>query len=122
MNLALWEDIVMTDQIKAGAEIHAGDGGYSIGTREKYEEFVKVRNRSLGEARIRNLAEQAGGYVSLSYEHDSKLILSGEDIVQKFAELIIRECAELTLDYKNDDYYNGWLDHQAEILTHFGLD
>ena len=44
--------------------------------------------------RIRLLAEQAGGYVSLSYEHDGKLILSGEDIVQKFAELIVRECGE----------------------------
>ena len=42
--------------------------------------------------RIRELAEQAGGYVSLSYEHDGKLILSGEDIVEKFAELIVREC------------------------------
>jgi hypothetical protein len=33
--------------IKAGADIHAGDGGYSIGTRENYEAFVKVRNESL---------------------------------------------------------------------------
>lgn len=30
--------------IMAGAEIHSGDGGYSIGTQEKYEEFVKKRN------------------------------------------------------------------------------
>lgn len=37
--------------------------------------------------RIKELAEQAGGHVSLSYEHDGKLILSGEDIVKKFAEL-----------------------------------
>ena len=44
--------------------------------------------------RIKQLAEQAGGYVSLSHEHDGKLILSGEDIVQKFAELIVRECGE----------------------------
>jgi hypothetical protein len=28
----------------AGAEIHSGDGGYSIGTKEKYDEFVKIRN------------------------------------------------------------------------------
>lgn len=32
------------DKIQAGAEIHSGDGGYSIGTREAYEEFVKKRN------------------------------------------------------------------------------
>jgi hypothetical protein len=30
--------------IKAGADIHAGDGGYSEGTREKYEAFVEMRN------------------------------------------------------------------------------
>lgn len=35
------------ENIKAGADIHAGDGGYGIGTQEKYEEFVKVRNQSL---------------------------------------------------------------------------
>jgi hypothetical protein len=35
--------------IKAGAEIHSGDGGYSIGTQEKYEEFVKIRNESLAQ-------------------------------------------------------------------------
>jgi hypothetical protein len=28
----------------AGASIHAGDGGYSIGTRENYDAFVKKRN------------------------------------------------------------------------------
>lgn len=31
-------------QITAGAEINSGDGGYSIGTQEKYDEFVKIRN------------------------------------------------------------------------------
>lgn len=33
--------------LKAGSNIHAGDGGYGIGTRENYEEFVKMRNKSL---------------------------------------------------------------------------
>ena len=28
----------------SGIEVFAGDGGYSIGTREAYEEFVKLRN------------------------------------------------------------------------------
>lgn len=31
--------------IKAGAEINAGDGGYQIGTEEKYNEFVEKRNQ-----------------------------------------------------------------------------
>ena len=33
----------MNEQIKAGEDIHAGDGGYSIGTQEKYEAFAKAR-------------------------------------------------------------------------------
>jgi hypothetical protein len=41
---------------------------------------------------------------------------------EKFAELIVRECAELTLDYKSDDYYNGWLDYRDEIKRHFGVE
>ena len=32
------------EQITAGADIHAGDGGYGIGTQEAYDEFVKKRN------------------------------------------------------------------------------
>lgn len=33
----------MNENIKAGADLHAGDGGYSIGTQEKYEEFARRR-------------------------------------------------------------------------------
>jgi hypothetical protein len=38
---------------------------------------------------------------------------------EKFAELIIQECANLTLDHKSDDYYQGWLDYRDLILKHF---
>ena len=51
--------------------------------------------------RIKQLAEQAGGYVSLSHEHDGKLILSGEDIVKKFAELIGRDMLKLANRHGN---------------------
>ena len=44
------------------------------------------------------------------------------DYDKEFAELIIRECAELTLSHRNDDYYNGWLDYRDEIRRHFGVD
>jgi hypothetical protein len=53
----------MNENIKAGAEIHAGDGGYSEGTQEKYDEFVKTRNQSLDKSeqslvyRLRKRAE-----------------------------------------------------------------
>jgi len=40
----------------------------------------------------------------------------------KFAEMIVRECADVTLDYKNHDHYTGWCDHAEEILKHFGVE
>ncbi len=40
---------------------------------------------------------------------------------EKFAELIIQECATLTLDHRSDDYYQGWLDYRDEIQRHFGV-
>lgn len=39
-------DCDQLNNIKAGAEIHAGDGGYREGTKEGYEAFVKARNYS----------------------------------------------------------------------------
>ena len=44
------------------------------------------------------------------------------DVVQeKFAELIVLECANLTLSYKTHDHYMGWLDHGDAIAKHFGV-
>lgn len=40
---------------------------------------------------IKQLAAQAGAITSLSYEHDGLLILSGQDRIAKFAELVIQE-------------------------------
>jgi hypothetical protein len=34
--------------VKSGADINAGDGGYSEGTKEKYNEFVKMREANRG--------------------------------------------------------------------------
>lgn len=72
---------------------------------------------------IKQLAEQADEYT------DNKIQMRGEYHPDwhsirdaKFAELIVRECAGVTLDYKNDAHYAGWCDHCAEILTHFGIE
>jgi len=81
----------MNDNIKAGGDIHAGDGGYSIGTQEKYDEFVKGRNQSLGKMRIRQLAEQSTTYIEPTSNSGEGWIFDKE----KFAELIVRECADL---------------------------
>ena len=81
----------MNDNIKTGADIHAGDGDYSLGTKEKYDEFVKGRNQSLGKMRIRELAEQATTYIEPTSNSGEGWIFNKE----KFAELIVKECAEL---------------------------
>jgi hypothetical protein len=79
----------MNKQIKAGADIHAGDGGYSEGTQEQYEAFVKVRNKSLAQGRIRDLAEQAGFKTNWQHEDVQAIKMAR---FEKFAELIVREC------------------------------
>lgn len=37
---------------------------------------------------LKELVFSAGGYVSLAYEHDGQLILSGEQTIAKFVEVI----------------------------------
>lgn len=96
----------MNERIKAGSHIHAGDGGYGIGTKENYDAFVKVRNKSLAAARIRRLAEQAGFDVYGWNENE----------LEKFAELIINECAEFV---ENDDYRGITL--AGRLKQHFGV-
>jgi hypothetical protein len=41
---------------------------------------------------------------------------------EKFAQLIVQECATLTLDHRSDGYYRGWLDYRDEIRRHFGVE
>ena len=41
------------ENITAGAHIMAGDGGYSIGTKEEYDEFVKLREANMVDKSIR---------------------------------------------------------------------
>ena len=77
----------MNDNIKAGADIHSGDGGYSVGTKEKYDEFIKGRNQSLGKMRVKALINKVGTDVSGKWV--------GIDNVEVLAELIVRECAGL---------------------------
>ena len=91
----------MKDNIKAGSDIHAGDGGYSIGTKEKYDEFVKDRNQSLGKARIKKLLDQAT--MDALYETQDAVDLLDNPVtrqqrelqLEKFAQLIVKECVGL---------------------------
>jgi len=111
----------MNDNIRAGADIHAGDGGYSIGTQEKYEEFAKARNKSLGKMRIKELAEQADYYACEQYgvEKVPYSVLFN----QKFAELIVQECLDQCYNRgMNDELYAGQLKAAAYIEEHFGVE
>ena len=99
----------MNDNIKAGADIHAGDGGYSEGTQEGYNAFVKGRNQSLGKMRIKELAEQAGWD-----NHHSQF----DTRIEKLAELIVVECVGIA-DHSNVD---GKSIIGERIKQHFGVE
>jgi hypothetical protein len=64
--------------------------------------------------RIRELVVQAGTDTSGKW--------MSTDHAEKFAQLLIQECATLTLDHRSDDYYQGWLDYRDEIQRHFGVE
>jgi hypothetical protein len=98
----------MNDNIKAGADINAGDGGYSLGTQEKYDEFVKGRNQSLGKMRIKTLMREAGTDTSGKW--------MGIEHAEKFAELIVKECIEVV--GRATASPNGY---QA-LMKHFGVE
>jgi len=74
--------------------------------------------------RIKLLAEQAGGGPSKWY--------TDPDVLEKFAELIVRECANFAYNYsyneENVEHYreNGWDclpgDLRSEMKEHFGVE
>lgn len=77
----------MINNIKAGANVNSDDGGYSIGTQEKYEEFVKLRNGTMTpmEKLMYDSGLTAQGCWDQMDSYDKEAIM-------KFAELIVREC------------------------------
>jgi len=115
----------MNENIKAGSDIHAGDGGYSEGTKEKYDEFVKIRNKSLAKARINLLAEQAGLKVNDDGEISAAFFGSVDAGYKKFAELLIKECIKSlwteechTSDLAVEEYNRN----SKKIKQHFGIE
>jgi len=107
-------------KIQAGADIHAGDGGYNEGNKEDYEAFVKVRNKSLAEARIKEIAVDAGMISSEANGFDRTSLLQKE---KKFAELIVKECLDQCYNRgMNDELYAGQLKAAAYIEEHFGVE
>ena len=121
----------MNKQIKAGADIHAGDGGYSEGIQEQYDAFVKVRNKSLAQGRIRELAEQAG-MVRILDEHaheygNGMFENTPYPELEKFTELIVRECTRsientIETDCITDGEKMGCEFAILDMLKHFGVE
>jgi hypothetical protein len=67
-------------------------------------------------ARLRELMTEAG--IDVAYVTNTKQVV----LLDKFAELVVEECASLTLDYKNDEHYAGWLDYRDEIRRQLTCD
>lgn len=109
----------MNENIKAGADIHAGDGGYSEGTKEGYEAFVKARNISMNQ-RVTELSKQA-----CKYSNDNCTILTKQwydCFNQKLTELIIEDCRNVLCKvYHNTslELCGPLLTLDEEILKHF---
>ena len=104
----------MKENIKAGADIHAGDGGYSEGTQQAYDEFVKVRNQSLIKARIRQFEKESGLEIyGLGARRDK-----WETVLEKYAELIVKEMLQICEDHPT------WAGRSIgeEIKQHFGVE
>lgn len=70
--------------------------------------------------RIKELAQKAG--VSFLMEDDHSMVMNGKDL-EMFAELIVRECADIVRDI-NQDYDGGATTVNAaeEIKQHFGIE
>jgi hypothetical protein len=69
--------------------------------------------------RLKQLIKDAGAIPIHGKPKDRALV--GYSNIEKLVELIIRECDTITLDYRNEEYYKGWLDYRDEIKKKFGI-
>ena len=107
----------MNKDIKAGSDIHAGDGGYSEGTQEEYENFAKIRNQSLLKMRLREFEKASGLEI---YGLGAKRV-PWEAAMEKFAELIVRECAEFANEH-NEELEGVTLGVGQALKKQFGVE
>ena len=105
------------DQIKAGADIHAGDGGYRTGTHEAQAKFARARNQSLARSRFRDLAIQADIWCDQNWHDKSTYDLAWEE---KFAELIVGKCVDIVADAV--DRREPASTYVGKIKEHFGVE
>ena len=77
---------------------------------------MNERIQQLKESTRPEIDWEARHYVELNNGEKEKWM---DEWFKKFAELIVRECAELTLDYKNAEHYQGWIDYRDLIKKTF---
>jgi len=65
--------------------------------------------------RIKELAKQAGFHIELNWDHTDWHSAGHSPLFEKFAELIVRECAQ---KLEND----GMVEVAMEIKEHFGVE
>jgi len=113
----------MNENIKAGADIHAG-GGYQIGTTEEYEAFVKKRNQSILNSRVKYLANQMG-WEEMGADLWGKTLDGCMAIhaLEKFTELVIAECLTFVepMPGSSDIDDIALESAQNNIKAHFGI-
>lgn len=68
--------------------------------------------------RIKELAKQAGLSYLYDYDADGHAMVCSEKDIKKFAELLIRECADVACNYNG----GGWVFVSNSILEHFGVE
>jgi hypothetical protein len=91
----------MNDNIEAGGDINAGDGGYRLGTKEGYEAFVAVRNQDLV-YRLRKRAEirrQIPGRKSVQEGEPDRIADLLEESAREI-ETLRKKISSLDDDYK----------------------
>ena len=83
----------------SGIEVFAGDGGYGIGTREAYEEFVKLRNYPIPQqpASLQNEAQRT--WVGLTDEEKEDCLYDKSGLVMGYEEVV--DAVEAKLKEKN---------------------
>ena len=70
--------------------------------------------------RIQELLKQAGGIQHDEDGDELTAFLVGKDL-EKFAELIVKECARIDSEANNPDHVDGETYNQT-ILQHFGVE
>lgn len=100
----------MNDNIKAGSDIHAGDGGYQIGTQAAYDRFVANREKS-SKSRIRRLVA--------SVDTDTSGKWMSIDNAEKLIELVVKECAYLV---NHQQRTTGYTTHVRMLCDQFGIE